>query len=390
MNRAEIAAKIFRVAFDKLPGGDPRADHDAVAALGNCFLPLFLNGDQDILAPSRDIWANWLQQAEEANVVLPYQTPQERFSGKFPSYLESEAQIIEHILFAPLQGFKPDAQPVLLDTMGLPVLLDTLGPPGGEKSTLLRRIQAAELPHSILSDPDEGVLENLGPYRLARAVKKLDEGRRGLEKLQGLPPAKYIGIRNLWREPPYNTFRAASNATNTQVTGKAVAEGQSVAFGWTGIKGYGLDVLIKQGYIPAGYRQDSLVTFADLETSQTLEGYRERPASPVDFVNKRIDYILALPETLPIADRARLFAVRLNQEPLLAATLNPKLGIRDTVPDGVQAIRKILEKEQTRLDQTKDERAGKFASIRAWLETEAFGPSLPGRSLSRPDPKPTP
>ena len=288
---AKIAAEKFAVPPETM--AKVASDQAAVAALGEKLGKIRLAA----LAPgsydeAHRIWQEWMDRAREAGIKLPYGSPSERFSGEFPSYLPEEQEVIAHILLN-----RPQAGPASRLHGEHPALLTTIGAPGSGKSTLLEETAADEIPCAVRVDPDEGVLENFGPYLWARHIL-----RSAIGESADPDAAKRIEANNRWRLPPYETFRWASNAINTAVAARAVAEERDVEFHWTGAGMFGLS-LIRDGYKEAGYRVDALVVVTGREERLRREARRLRPCAPEDFAQKALDFVKLLPQSVAQTDR---------------------------------------------------------------------------------------
>ncbi len=332
MNRMEIADKFFTVAWGKLPGGNPLQDEQAVKDFGKNILRAYEALSETDKAKADAVWQKWMGKANEASVALPYQTPAERFNGNFPSFDFEESDIIINHTLANAIAQKN------------PTLLLTGGGTGSGKSTLLSKLIKEEMPHAVLLDPDEGVLENHGPYLWARAVLKMALGK---PVAPGASVEEIIAQRNEWRLPAYDIFRAASNAINTEIASEVVAKGYDAAFGFTDIKGDGFAVQLP-AYKQAGYKLDYVAVFARLDVRNALENYRERPADPADRVNKVRDFIGALPDYLELCDRTRFYIADHGHQFTQVATSEKGKDVVLNHSPSMAAIYDMMLVEQTR------------------------------------------
>ena len=288
----KIAREKFSIPKDTLQ--QVTSDHAEVQALG----AKILDAPDIRLPPGRAhdkalrIWQDWMDRAAEAGVTLPYTSPAERFSGRFPSYLSEEQAVIKYILSG-------NAEAAVREP---PVVLTTIGAPGAGKSTLLKKLAADETLNALRSDPDEGVLENLGPFLFGRHILHTTGGHPDPRS----PIERQILELNQWRSPPYDTFRWASNIINTNITATAVAALRDVEFHWTGAGAFGLS-LIRDGYKAAGYQMDAVLLVTGHNKRLALEALRARPCAPDDFDTKALGYIALLPQSLALADRIRIY-----------------------------------------------------------------------------------
>lgn len=284
--------KIFNVPEELI--APLRADHAVMLQLGGLLSEKGLSVQRHSGAAAG--WDTWLKQASAARITLPYSSLEERLSGRFPSFLPEEQKLVLHILSKKSEEWFPQ------NSMPSPATRISLGAPGAGKSTLLKELSAQETPGALCSDPDEGVLENLGPYLAVRHL--LRDASAAPDP--NLPPDLRIKAKNEWRLPPYNAFRGASNVINTLNTGTGLARGWPIEFHWTGAGAFGLR-MINEGYKPAGRFIDMVMEVTSYEQRLMREERRQRPATEEDFRDKAVDCIKLLPQSLLAADHFRLF-----------------------------------------------------------------------------------
>lgn len=270
----KIEEHLFTVDFTKLPNGDPRDDAHKLSFL--------------LQSP--------VQKRLGINPEMPnfFDSLRDRLSQ--PSYLESEKKSITRRLFERVSKHRLN-----------PDLFLTVGPPASGKSTALRQDIFESQKGVFLSDPDEGVLENLDIYITLR----------NLFKAATITAPNYdptsLDYRNQWRLPPYNLFRSASVAINTEATNEALKQRASVGFGWTGAGAFGLG-MITNTYLPLGYAPHLLASFARHADSLQMEMLRDRPATAQDFESKRVDFLANLPTILSFVKTAKFNIASIDSE----------------------------------------------------------------------------
>ena len=269
-----IEQHLFTVDFTKLPNGDPRVDEARLKSL--------------LQSPIREMLG--------INPEIPdcFDPFRDRLSQ--PSYLESEKKLVTRRLFQGVSKHRAH-----------PDLFLTVGPPASGKSTALRQDVLKAQRGVFLSDPDEGVLGNLDVYIKLRALFKA-----AAMAAPDYDPTS-LEDRNQWRLPPYNLFRSASVAINTEATNEALKQRASVAFGWTGAGAFGLG-MITNTYLPLGYAPHLLASFASHADSVKMEILRDRPATAQDFESKRVDFLANLPAVISFVKTAKFNIASVDSE----------------------------------------------------------------------------